>query len=274
MQKKFDNEGYVPINRKFFNHPLWKEGRTFSKAEAWLDLIQSARFEASMAKELIGGRLVSWTTGQLPASVRLLAQKWNWTKGRVENFLKLLESEGMIRKEIVEGQTVITLVNYSNYNKNGQRNGQANAVGTGLSGVPPDRSADTGRTVNGHRPDNTNKENKENKEEEGIGAFAPVYSSEDLKLFNAFKEWIGKYAPNVGKMKEPFTIEQYLKLKKSMAREKMQDLILKMHNWKPLLQKNISAYRTILNWNERRDHNDHEPNSIHEKLKAAGNGAK
>ena len=40
-------EGFLRLNRKFFSNELWKEARVFSECEAWLDLIQSARFEAT-----------------------------------------------------------------------------------------------------------------------------------------------------------------------------------------------------------------------------------
>ncbi len=41
---------------------MWNEARTFSSCEAWLDLIQSARFEATPRMESIGGREVSYTS--------------------------------------------------------------------------------------------------------------------------------------------------------------------------------------------------------------------
>ena len=78
---------------------------------------------------------------------------------------------------------------------------------------------------------------------------APVIVSEDEKKFLLFSEWIKKWAPNVAKMKEPFTLEQYLKIKaKGYTPEEVQDLLRTMHNWKPLLAKNVSAYLTFENW--------------------------
>ena len=76
-------------------------------------------------------------------------------------------------------------------------------------------------------------------------------------------------------MKEPFTIQQFFQLRKKLPKAAVQDLLIKMHNWKPLLQKNLSDYWTLTNWS-RKDFNDREtmtngqgPN-INEKLKAAG----
>ena len=49
-------DGFIKLSRKFFSNELWNEARTFNGCEAWLDLIQSARFEATSRKVSIGGR--------------------------------------------------------------------------------------------------------------------------------------------------------------------------------------------------------------------------
>ena len=76
-------------------------------------------------------------------------------------------------------------------------------------------------------------------------------------------------------MKNPFTIEEYLKLKEKFTSVQIKDLIEKMGNHKPLLSKNISAYKTFLNWMER-SYETETPkteitngNSINDRLKAA-----
>jgi hypothetical protein len=180
--KQPDSISFVPINRKFFDHPFWKEERTYSKAEAWLYLIQAARFEDSKATELIGGQMVSWTRGQLPASLRFLAGKWKWDKNKVDRFLQLLESEQMITRHQVNGQTIIELTNFEKYRQTGQGKGQPNQP---QDSIPPDEpdtkrdsDQDTGGTGAGQARDNTNKDNKVNtgntgKEEES-GAVAPA----------------------------------------------------------------------------------------------------
>lgn len=83
------------------------------------------------------------------------------------------------------------------------------------------------------------------------------YSIEDREKFKMFQDWILKYAPMVSKMEEPFTIDQYLKLKKRHLEPKViQDYLIKMHNWKPLLKKNRSAYLTLLNWDRMQKQRD------------------
>ena len=81
--------GYVPYSRKFFaSDPFWKEEREYSRAEAWLDLIQSARFEAGV--QPIKGGVIELGRGELIASLRYLGQRWKWDKGKVSRFVKTL----------------------------------------------------------------------------------------------------------------------------------------------------------------------------------------
>ncbi|MEJ8768509.1 hypothetical protein [Prevotella sp. HCN-7019] len=119
-------EGYIKLSRKFFSNDMWNEARTFSSCEAWLDLIQSARFEATPRMESIGGREVSYTRGQYPASIRFLSRRWHWTERKVRTFLAFLRRENMITLSQEQGMNIITLVKYNEYN-----------------GTPSDTSGDT-----------------------------------------------------------------------------------------------------------------------------------
>ena len=95
----------IPISRKLFNNFLWEEKREFSRAEAWIDLLQLARFEANSTKEIINGRVIEYERGERPLSLRLLADRWKWSKNRVDKFLDLLVSERMITKRTAQGTT-------------------------------------------------------------------------------------------------------------------------------------------------------------------------
>lgn len=159
-------DGFIPISRKLFDNFLWKEKREFNRAEAWLDLIQLARFEANSTKEVINGQVVEYGQGERPLSLRLLADRWQWSKNRVDKFLDLLVSERMITKRTAKGtangtgegtakrtgQTVISICNYATYNLKpeipGQQKGQPEGQQTGQ--------------VAGQGRDNINKENNNN----------------------------------------------------------------------------------------------------------------
>ena len=109
-------KGFIMLSRKFFSHKMWEAARTFSECEAWLDLIQSARFEATDLTECIGGREITYGRGQYPASIRFLAKRWGWSERGVRTFLSKLTKEKMIDTDNQQGMNVLTLRNYDLYN--------------------------------------------------------------------------------------------------------------------------------------------------------------
>lgn len=69
--------------------------------------------------------------------------------------------------------------------------------------------------------------------------------------YKKFTQWIEKNAPNVMKMKEPFTKDQYQEVKKKFNKDVVKDVLTAMHN-SAKLKNNISAYLTLCNWIKRR----------------------
>lgn len=106
------NGGFLRLDRRFFSGCLWKEARTYSMAEAWLYLIEKARFDGidEAACVRIGGREVSYTRGQYPASIRFLSKAWRWAEKAVRNFLSLLKRWKYVAVECSQGINVITVL--------------------------------------------------------------------------------------------------------------------------------------------------------------------
>ena len=123
------DEGFLRLSRRFFSNEMWNEARTFSSCEAWLDLIQSARFEATPRKESIGGQEISYSRGQYPASIRFLSQRWKWSEKKVRSFLVHLRKKGMITVECNQGMNLITLCKYEEYNPMGTTKGTSKDTG-------------------------------------------------------------------------------------------------------------------------------------------------
>jgi hypothetical protein len=124
MSNKETNSNFIPINRKLFDHEFWDEKRSFSKFEAWMDLLQTARYEKEGKSEWIGGKQIIYNRGQLPSSIRFLKKRWNWGSiTKVERFLKVLQNKDMIVLEKGQGQFVVTICKYDFYNpiKNTER---------------------------------------------------------------------------------------------------------------------------------------------------------
>ncbi len=70
--------------------------------------------------------------------------------------------------------------------------------------------------------------------------------------FVKFQKWITEKAPRVAKMEEPFTQEEYLRIKEEFPPGMTAEVLLAMHNSKDLLKKNLSANLTFRNWIQRR----------------------
>lgn len=129
-------DGYIMLSRKFFASKIWQAARAFNESEAWLDLIQSARFEPSEITSRIGSYEITWHRGQYPASVRFLSKKWGRSERWVRSFLNGLKRDKMISIENAQGSSVITLLNYDKYNPLGNEQKR-----------PPDTPFDTLNTL-------------------------------------------------------------------------------------------------------------------------------
>lgn len=94
-------------------------------------------------------------------------------------------------------------------------------------------------------------EDSNGKEEEEGHSPAPAsddFSDEQKEKFKKFEKWIKENAPDVAKLKEPFTIQQFVKISGKYSPEDVRRILKEMHNWKPLLTKKKSAYLTLNNW--------------------------
>lgn len=77
----------------------------------------------------------------------------------------------------------------------------------------------------------------------------PTISDEEKK----FMEWMSTAYPHVVKMEQPLTLQQFRQLKEGRSTEVVTAILLEMDNYKPLTRKNRSAYRTALNWLNRKE---------------------
>ena len=178
---------FFPIARRFFNHDLWQEKRTFSRAEAWMDLLQSANWETG--QRMVRGRLIPLERGQLIASLRFLGLRWRWSKNKVASFLRYLEDEKMVishpfKKRDTHGtengtdggtfqgssETIITLCKYGVYNST---SGEDLAEEGHLSGHSAGPRRDIQGTFKGQRKD---RKDRIRKESLGVAA-APLADS-------------------------------------------------------------------------------------------------
>lgn len=108
--------GWIKINREIVNHWLWTDSE---RLKWWLDLLFLANWDDK--KELHDSHLFTLKRGQIIASVAFLCERWEKSNKTVIKYLQMLESEGMIKREVVHRQTpIITICNYELYQDNVQ----------------------------------------------------------------------------------------------------------------------------------------------------------
>jgi hypothetical protein len=127
--------GWVRLHRKLRGHPFWRERRRYSRAEAWIDLILRAAYHQHDVSQ--GTRILTVKRGQVLTSQVELACEWSWGREKVHAFLLLLERLQMVAFETSKatdtGYTLITLLNYEQYQSGGDKeDGIESAIGPAI----------------------------------------------------------------------------------------------------------------------------------------------
>lgn len=103
--------GWIKISRDIAEHWLWQDAE---RLKWWLDLLFLAAWEDKQIMH--DTHLFVLRKGQIIASVSYLSDRWNKSNPTIIKYLKLLEKEGMIYRQILYRQTpIITICNYERY---------------------------------------------------------------------------------------------------------------------------------------------------------------
>ena len=107
------NNGWISLHRKVLDHPFYKEKRTFSKFEAWIDLLLMASHKDTQF--MLGNELIEIEKGSFVTSEIKLMERWGWGKAKLRSFLEMLENDSMIVKKSDRKKTTISICNYCVY---------------------------------------------------------------------------------------------------------------------------------------------------------------
>ena len=117
-------EGYILLHRKLFDNPLYVS-EPFNRALAWIDLLLLANYRESYY--YVRGVKITVKRGQLGWGLDKLANRWRWSRGKVERFLCDLETEQQIVRQKNNVTTLISITNYEDYQTNGKADNKANS---------------------------------------------------------------------------------------------------------------------------------------------------
>lgn len=119
------NNGYIKLYRKCLENEFFLE-KPFDRWRAFEYLLISARYKPS--RVILKGQVIELEAGQLIVSEKKLAEKWDWSRGKVRRFLSLLESLQMIQVNGTAYGTLVTIENYTKYQCDGTSDGTTDST--------------------------------------------------------------------------------------------------------------------------------------------------
>ena len=105
--------GYIKLYRQIFANEIWNDKEPFDRRSAWIDLLLLANHKDHTI--IYKGKTIEVKRGQVNRSVYQLAERWNWSRGRVKRFLDLLKKLKMCTTDSTSDGTTITIINYTIY---------------------------------------------------------------------------------------------------------------------------------------------------------------
>jgi len=166
-------EGWIKLHRQILESEIWTAER-FSKGQAWVDLLLLANHKPQTI--FIRGIEIKILRGQLAYSQLTLAKRWGWNFKTIVTFLRWLQNRGMLETKTNNQTTIITIQNYSLYQKKGDQSG--------------DQSGDQKetRTETDKNDKNEKKEEEERLLRERFDKFWQAYPRKEAKP-DALKAW-------------------------------------------------------------------------------------
>jgi len=220
--------GWVKLHRSLLEWEWWDD---HNATRLLIYLLVAVNHEPKKWKGVeieAGSMVVSWET--LSNAVLLTPQQCRTAMAK-------LEQCGEITRKVTNRFQLVSLVKWGKLQSDNRR----------VTGKRTDREQTDNRQIT------TTKEVKETKEGEEV--------THAQKLLN----WLEENCPDVCKMKEPLTNDQAQSI---IDKYPNPNFVAKtfqaMDNYKPLKQKNKSAYKTFLNWASRdfesyKEANGHQP---------------
>jgi len=167
--------GWVSIHRSLCNHSIWL-AEPFTKGQAWVDLILLANHEEGYIRKR--GIKIIVKRGQVGWSQRSLADRWKWSRGKVERFLKDLMIDDQIEPQNGPQKnnitSLITIKNYDQYQEDVPQTGHKRAA----------NGPQTGRKRGQNNNDNNDNNNKKKINKRKIASYLPENYILDEKHLN------------------------------------------------------------------------------------------
>jgi len=120
--------GWIKLYRKIIDNPLYFS-EPFTRSQAWIDLLLLANHKPNFFFKR--GIKIEVGIGQIGYDLETLAKRWQWSRGKVERFISILESENTIVRQKNNVSTLISIVNYEQYQTDDKPNRKPNSKANG-----------------------------------------------------------------------------------------------------------------------------------------------
>lgn len=115
--------GWIKLHRKIIDNPLYFS-EPFTRSMAWIDMLLIANHTDNYFFKR--GIRVDIEKGQIGYDLDTLSKRWKWSRGKAERFLNMLEKDGQIVRQKTNVTTLISIVNYKEYQTDDKANRKAN----------------------------------------------------------------------------------------------------------------------------------------------------
>lgn len=158
------NKGtYIYLDRGILNHWTYKD-KPFNKSMAWIDLLLIADHTTHIS--MWRGKPTEFKRGDVNLSISELAKRWGWSRDRARRFISVLERDNMVRTNCTPNRTVITLINYEDF----QDKRTADKAGNKAPKRTSDKATDKAYLINNKEIDKEFKESDLPPSDEGAVA--------------------------------------------------------------------------------------------------------
>ncbi len=101
--------GWIKLPRSIMEDPIYF-AEPFTRAQAWIDLLLLANYADAFF--YIRGNRIDVKRGQVGRSKESLAERWKWSRGKVQRFLDDMENDGRITQQKSRLTTLISINNF------------------------------------------------------------------------------------------------------------------------------------------------------------------
>lgn len=160
------SEGWILLYRQLTDSWVWQE-KPFGVGQAWVDLLLLASWKERKARD--GDQIRTRERGSVNVSKKWLADRWGWSRQKVDRILQLWEKDKMVEIESSSKGTHIRVINWDTFQKVPENRATNRAPLAPSPATDPEESRAAKRASNGHqmgieRASNGHMINKEIKE--------------------------------------------------------------------------------------------------------------